>query len=90
MIDDKHKVEMAVVDLGYIRSISVSYFSENRAYHFDEEGISFSLPENLAEPLNISHSNFSLIQEKTSTQLYIHLEQPNGLFSVSLTYIQPP
>jgi hypothetical protein len=44
VLDNLHKIEVVLVDLGYVSVINVNYFGKHHSYSFGHD-ISFSLPE---------------------------------------------
>ena len=45
MFENGHKVEVALVDLGYVSVVQANYFFQEHTYSFEKQ-VSFTLPEN--------------------------------------------
>jgi hypothetical protein len=66
IIDNIHKLEVALIDLGYIKILNTNYFGNNETYSFEEQ-VSFILPENfndLSNKINKTQENFRLIYDQ--------------------------
>lgn len=65
MIDNLHKVEIALIDLGYIKVLNVNYFRQDETISFEEK-VNFKLPESFNDhthKIDKNSSNFRLIYE---------------------------
>jgi hypothetical protein len=62
MVDGVHKIEIALIDLGYVKVLNANYFAEDETYSFEEK-VGFKLNErfdDFSSTIDISKKNFKL------------------------------
>lgn len=97
IVDNTHKIEVALIDLGYIKILNTNYFGNDETYSFEEQ-VSFKLPEDfndLSNKINKTQAKFRLVYDqvyegdvlKTSFDILIH--RADGEISLKADHFQP-
>ncbi len=86
VIDSTHKLEVALIDLGYIKILNANYFGNHETYSFEQQA-SFKLPEDfndLSQRIDKKQEGFRLGYEQVyegdvlKTSFDILITQSNG------------
>jgi hypothetical protein len=101
-VDNEHKIEIALIDLGYIKILNANYFAGSETYSFEEQ-LGFTLPENFKDyssKINKTNPNFRLVFDNreivaadgsraVQTDFDILIKRKDGEYSLKLVHIQP-
>jgi hypothetical protein len=66
MVDGVHKIEIALIDLGYAKVLNANYFAEGETFSFEEK-VGFKLDERFdvfSTKINKSNNGFKLKFER--------------------------